>query len=145
MAPEKRSIQSFFAPVAKKPKASEAVEPPPAPVSNAVGASPAKSPGKNASKRPAETAAPGDGLTEAQRQRAELNKQVAMSKQLQRKATEVWEAARNAGETPDLDALLVEQTWRDILEGEFKKEYMSSLKSFLKREWNRREGLPRAR
>jgi uracil-DNA glycosylase len=136
MAPEKRGIQSFFAPVAKKPKATEAVEPPPAPVSNAVGASPAKSPGKNASKRPAETAGPGDGLTEAQRQRAELNKQVAMSKQLQRKATEVWEAARNAGETPDLDALLVEQTWRDILEGEFKKEYMSSLKSFLKREWN---------
>ena len=91
MAPEKRGIQSFFAPVAKKPKATEAVEPPPAPVSNAVGASPAKSPAKSASKSPSETAAPGDGLTDAQRQRAELNKQVAMSKRLQHRAMEVWE------------------------------------------------------
>ena len=45
-------------------------------------------------------------------------------------------SCQERGRDPDLDALLVEQTWRDILEGEFKKEYMSSLKSFLKREWN---------
>ena len=101
MAPEKRGIQSFFAPVAKKPKATEAVEPVPAPVSNAVGTSPAKSPGTNASKRPADTAAPRDGFTEAQRRRAELNKQAAMSKQLQM-ATGGVEAAKNAGETPTL-------------------------------------------
>ena len=133
MAPEKRTIQSFFTPAAKKAKPAEA-EPPNAPVSN----SPAKSPrGTIASKSPGKAQAPveDDGLSDAQRSRIELNKQIAVSKQLQRKATEVAEAAKAAGTTPDVDALLVEETWRETLEGEFKKEYWGNLKSFLGREW----------
>ena len=118
MAPEKRTIQSFFTPAAKKAKPAEA-EPP------------------NASKSPGKAQAPveDDGLSDAQRSRIELNKQIAVSKQLQRKATEVAEAAKAAGTTPDVDALLVEETWRETLEGEFKKEYWGNLKSFLGREW----------
>ena len=133
MAPEKRTIQSFFTPAAKKAKPAEA-EPPNAPVSN----SPAKSPrGTIASKSPGKAQAPveDDGLSDAQRSRIELNKQIAVSKQLQRKATEVAEAAKAAGTTPDVDALLVEETWRETLEGEVKKEYWGNLKSFLGMEW----------
>tara|TARA_B110000977_G_scaffold101422_1_gene132901 strand:- start:833 stop:1801 length:969 start_codon:yes stop_codon:yes gene_type:complete len=135
MAPEKRGIQSFFAPVAKKPKAGEAPTTVTAPVSNAVAKSPAKSP-----KKPVvpDTGVPSeDGVTTAQRQRAELNKQVAISKQLQKKA---WEAAEQAGQQPNLDSLLVETTWRAILEAEFKKAYMQNLKDFLLREWR---GVPK--
>ena len=75
MAPEKRTIQSFFTPAAKKAKPAEA-EPPNAPVSN----SPAKSPrGTIASKSPGKAQAPveDDGLSDAQRSRIELNKQIA--------------------------------------------------------------------
>ena len=138
MAPEKRTIQSFFAPAAKKAKSeADDVAAPEAPVSNTPTKNPAaKSPaGKKATpaKSPAKKR---DGVTDAQMQRAELNRQVAMSKVLQRKAMEVAEASRAAGKAPNLDELLVEETWRATLEGEFKKEYWSNLKSFLNREWN---------
>ena len=132
MAPEKRGIQNFFAPVAKKPKetAKETATSP----AKSPKKSPAKSPAKNASMSPA-VPTQADGVSQTQQQRAAQNKQVAVGKQLQRKATEVWEAAQTAGTTPDLAALLVEQTWRVILGPEFSKAYMQSLREFLAREW----------
>ena len=81
--------------------------------------------------------APGssNSIPDAQRQRAEQNKQVAMSKVLQRKAMEVAAEAAAKGEPPNLDDLLVEETWRGALDGEFGKEYWSSLKKFLAKEY----------
>lgn len=135
MAPEKRgTIQSFFgAPVAKKAK--------PAVVLTEDDAEKASEP-LQASKVNMQCAFPevpsadDDGLNAAQRSRAALNKQAAISKQLHRRATAVADDAAAAGVNPDLDALLVEETWRGALEGEFKKEYWANLKKFLCREWS---------
>ena len=138
MAPEKRTIQSFFAPTAKKAKSeADDVAAPEALVSNTpTKNSAAKSPAGKKATPAMSPAKKQDGVTDAQMRRAELNKQVAMSKVLHRKAMEVAEAAKTAGKAPNLDELLVEETWRATLEGEFKKEYWSNLKSFLNREWN---------
>lgn len=78
----------------------------------------------------------GGGVSDAQRQRALLNKQTAMSKRLHRQAAAVADAAAAAGTNPNVDDLLVEETWRGALKGEFSKEYWTILKQFLGREWS---------
>ena len=67
----------------------------------------------------------------AQKERMEANKQAAVRKRLYAAAV----SAAAAGATPNLDDLLVEQTWRTALAGEFAKEYWGNLKQFLGREW----------
>ena len=78
MANEKRTIQSFFAPVAKKAK----------PVAEAPAAANEAS-AKEVEAKTKEAPGSSSSIPDAQRQRAEQNKQVAMSKVLQRKAMEV--------------------------------------------------------
>ena len=124
MANEKRTIQSFFAPVAKKAK----------PVAEAPAAANEAS-AKEVEAKTKEAPGSSSSIPDAQRQRAEQNKQVAMSKVLQRKAMEVAAEAAAKGEPPNLDDLLVEETWRGALDGEFGKEYWSSLKKFLAKEY----------
>jgi len=124
MANEKRTIQSFFAPVAKKAKP-EAEAP----------AAANEAPAKEVEAKTKEAPGSSNSIPDAQRQRAEQNKQVAMSKVLQRKAMEVAAEAAAKGEPPNLDDLLVEETWRGALDGEFGKEYWSSLKKFLAKEY----------
>ena len=124
MANEKRTIQSFFAPVAKKAKP-EAEAP----------AAANEAPAKEVEAKTKEAPGSSSSIPDAQRQRAEQNKQVAMSKVLQRKAMEVAAEAAAKGEPPNLDDLLVEETWRGALDGEFGKEYWSSLKKFLAKEY----------
>lgn len=125
MANEKRTIQSFFTPVAKKAK-------PAAEAPAAADEAPAKEVEAKTDEK-----APGSSSTlpDAQRKRAEQNKQVAISKALQRKAMEVAQEAAAKGEPLNLDDLLVEDTWRGALEGEFGKQYWSGLKKFLVGEW----------
>ena len=125
MANEKRTIQSFFTPVAKKAK-------PAAEAPAAADEAPAKEVEAKTDEK-----APGSSSTlpDAQRKRAEQNKQVAISKALQRKAMEVAQEAAAKGQPLNLDDLLVEDTWRGALEGEFGKQYWSGLKKFLVGEW----------
>ena len=116
MANEKRTIQSFFAPVAKKAKP-EAEAPAAADEASA----------KEGEAKTKEAPGSSNSIPDAQRQRAEQNKQVAMSKVLQRKAMEVAAEAAAKGEPPNLDDLLVEETWRGA--GWRVCKYWSSLKS----------------
>jgi hypothetical protein len=101
--PEKRgTIHSFFAaPASKKAKAATTDD------------------GKEdtAAETEAETTTPtsqedsaADRVISAQRERADMNRQVAMSKQLHRKAVAVATAASAGGLNPNVDDLLVEET-----------------------------------
>ena len=130
MAEKRGSIRSFFTPAAKKTKkddADETTEDAIAPLrpSNVVNADAG-----------ADAKEGGSTLTDAQRKRVELNKQLARSKAAQREATKIAEVAAANGVAPNIEDLLVESTWREILEPEFKKEYFGNLKTFLKREWS---------
>ena len=130
------TIQSFFgAPVSKKAKASEDDG-----TEQEEKTKKPTSPSRLSNVKPTsacDAADCGEGdLSEAQRRRASLNKQVAMSKQLHRKAVAVAEAAAASGTSPNVDDLLVEETWYGALSGEFGKEYFTNLKQFLKREWS---------
>ena len=123
MANEKRTIQSFFAPVAKAKPVAEA---------------PAAANEASAKEVEAKTKeAPGSSSLSPMRSASAQSRtsRWPCSKVLQRKAMEVAAEAAAKGEPPNLDDLLVEETWRGALDGEFGKEYWSSLKKFLAKEY----------
>jgi uracil-DNA glycosylase len=134
MSGKRGTIQSFStAPASKKAKAEQEEEKTsPLRESNAKSSDDAGASSEGAAVAPED----GDGVADAQRQRALLNKQVATSKVLHGKAVAVADAASAKGTHPDVAELLVEETWKEAVGGEFGKEYFTNLKQFLGREWS---------
>ena len=57
-------------------------------------------------------------------------------------AAEVVSAASARGALPELQALLVEPTWREVLAAEFEKPGIKQLQRFLHREWAEQKVFP---
>ncbi|XP_024520265.1 uncharacterized protein LOC9661179 isoform X2 [Selaginella moellendorffii] len=71
-------------------------------------------------------------LSKEQKMRVDMNKSMALARRKLRLCEEVVQASQ--GEFPDLEKLLVEPSWVEVLQDEFKKPYMENLQTFVKQQ-----------